>query len=123
MMRACGSIPILRYEDFTLQPDVAIQRIASSLRLPPPDLPVSAANEVILSGDSGRSGGLISPRPRRPLDQSIISDLNQQLSSNSSDSNYQQLCTLLGYDPAPDTPYPYTIATSDQHPFCLFSPA
>ena len=48
---------------------------------------------IHLSGDSGRRGNEIAPRPRRPVPEGLVR-LTQ------SDTAYRELCARLGYDPA-----------------------
>lgn len=58
--------PLIRYEDFVADPAEVMQRICAHLDLGyNPDFP-NTFTAIELSGDSGRAGNTISPRPRRP---------------------------------------------------------
>jgi hypothetical protein len=63
---------LIRYEDFVAEPAAAMQQICASLALAyNPDF-ADVFPAIQLSGDTGRSGDLISPRPRRPHPPSIM---------------------------------------------------
>lgn len=56
---------LIRYEDFVAEPEMTMQRICDTLGLGyNPDFP-NTFSAIELSGDSGRRGDVISPRPRR----------------------------------------------------------
>ncbi|WPL18697.1 hypothetical protein Thiowin_03784 [Thiorhodovibrio winogradskyi] len=58
--------PLIRYEDFIADPAEVMQGICTHLDLGfNPDF-TNTFNVIALSGDSGRRGDTISPRPRRP---------------------------------------------------------
>jgi len=60
--RDCNQI---RYEDFVAEPEVIMQQICEILAIGYNPEFVNTFSAIILSGDSGRSGDLISLRPRR----------------------------------------------------------
>lgn len=111
MLEACSGLPLLRYEDFTLQPQTTLELICSVLQLPAQtDGPGEDLAAISLSGDSGRSGDAISPRPRRPLPDAVQEELQRELASASHHSPYQRLCTRLGYAADPSAAHPFTVA-------------
>lgn len=86
--------PTLRYEDLTHNPEAWMQQACTHLDLGyNPDFQMIFP-AIKLSGDSGRSGGVIAARPRL----AIPDDIRTQLTDNSS---YEALCARLGYDPDP----------------------
>lgn len=85
---------ILRYEDFLTDPEAAMQRSCQVLDLAyNPDFR-DLFPAIRLSGDSGRRGDEIAPRPRRP----VPDDLHAQIARSPA---YAALCARLDYDPAP----------------------
>lgn len=85
-------VQIVRYEDFVADPEAEIQRMCEilDLRYNPDFRQIFEA--LTLSGDSGRSGGDIAPRPSRAIPENIKAELKNSPS-------YEALCTRLGYDP------------------------
>jgi hypothetical protein len=67
-----ADLPWIRYEDFLAGPEAAMARIcdALELRYDPGFRERFAA--VRLSGDSGRAGDVIAPRPRRPCPEALL---------------------------------------------------
>lgn len=112
MLEACSTMPLLRYEHHCLQPQAALEQICNLLELPPPsDTPADRGLEAIsLSGDSGRSGDQIEPRPRRPIPAAVATELNLALEQPKVQSSYRQLCAKLGYNPDPSACHPFTMA-------------
>lgn len=88
---AYAGVEIHRYEDFVADPEAVMQDICTVLDLPfePGFEPLLSA--VMLSGDSGRSGLKIEPRPRR-----AVSDL--MLDQARASDCFADLCDRLGYD-------------------------
>lgn len=83
----------LRYEDFLAGPEAAMREICAVLELRfAPEFTTRFAG-IHLSGDSGRRGGGIAPRPRRPVPEGLMR-------LTESNAAYRALCTRLGYDPA-----------------------
>jgi hypothetical protein len=58
-------LKIIRYEDFVRQPQVEMDTICAALDLVPAPHFMDMFPAIRLSGDSGRSGRRIAPRPRR----------------------------------------------------------
>lgn len=90
-LEAHDGIEIRRYEDFVVDPETVLQDICTVLDLayePGFEIMLSA---VALSGDSGRRGDQIAPRPRRAVSDLILEQ------ARSSDC-FADLCERLGYD-------------------------
>ncbi|MBK1649514.1 sulfotransferase family protein [Rhabdochromatium marinum] len=82
--------PLIRYEDFVAEPTTVMPSICEALALSyNPDFTDTFA-VIELSGNTGRSGDLISPRPRRPHPPSLDQE------AQASDA-YQTLLARLGY--------------------------
>lgn len=86
-----AGLPLLRYEDFVADPQAGLARICDHLDLPFEPLSIDLNGAIQISGDSGRSGNGIAPRPRRTVPP--------QIEAQRGDSRYIQLCAQLGYDP------------------------
>ncbi|MDO9638020.1 MAG: sulfotransferase [Pseudotabrizicola sp.] len=86
-----ASLPVLRYEDFVAEPQAGLERICGHLDLPYEPLSIDLIGAVAISGDSGRSGSNITPRPRRAVPPAI--------EAQRGDPAYLRLCAQLGYDP------------------------
>lgn len=94
-LEANQGAPIFMYEDFVENPDRVMREICEALQLPyNPDWK-SLISTVKLTGDSGRSGNRIAPRPRREISEAL---LEQAVESQS----YRNLCKKLGYEPVLD---------------------
>lgn len=89
---AYEGVPRLRYEDFTAAPEETMQQACTilDLRYNPEFTQLFPALRI--SGDSGRSGEVIAPRPRRGVGQAL-----REAAADS--PSYAALCDLLGYDP------------------------
>lgn len=90
-LEAHAGLPVIKYETFVASPGETAARICSLLDLPfDPDfeflMPLAR-----LSGDSGRSGVAIAPRPRAQ----VPADLQQEADASSA---YPELCHRLEYD-------------------------
>lgn len=85
-------VQIVHYENFVANPETETQHICEvlNLRYNPEFRQIFEAFK--LSGDSGRSGGDIAPRPSRAIPENI----KQELESSPS---YEALCAQLEYDP------------------------
>jgi len=84
--------PILKYEDFCIDPDSFMQNLCSSLFVDYDPGYRARFGSVELSGDSGRrSISEIKPRGRRPVSDSLKKELADSPS-------YHTLCFRLGYD-------------------------
>jgi hypothetical protein len=110
MLDACAGQPLLRYEDFTLQPQEGLKQISQVLALPAPTNSSEHLPANTLSGNSGRSGDAIGPRPRRrPVPIAVLDELEAECTSSSwHRSPYQTLCRQLGYSPDPTAEHPFT---------------
>ncbi|MCF3596440.1 sulfotransferase [Rhodobacteraceae bacterium LMO-12] len=93
-LHAYGDVARFKYEDFTRAPDAVLQKICAVLELPYSGEFNVTRSLFALSGDSGRSGGKIQPRPSRQVSQS----LGEQAEKSPA---FARLCKELDYDPAP----------------------
>lgn len=83
-------LPRFRYEDIVSAPDEHLRELCDHLQVPFADGFSDRFDQFLLTGDSGRSGGGIAPRPRRALDE----DVERQLRDA---PHYRSLLTVLGY--------------------------
>lgn len=84
-------LPLVRYEDFVTEPEQGLRQLCDLLDLPFSPLALDLSGIVRISGDSGRGGGRIEPRPPKP----VPADLAAELQSDA----YRALCAEYGYDP------------------------
>lgn len=91
-------VPIFYYEAFVASPDQSCQRMCDALHLEYNPLWRDILPITKLSGDSGRSGTRIRPRPRRPVSRILMDTLQAGCPP------YETLCERLGYDPDPAAP-------------------
>lgn len=92
-----AELDVLRYEDFVTAPESSMQRVCSILQLAyNPDFQALFPARS-LSGDSGRSGSVISLRPRRDIPDGVRNMLADAPA-------YRRLCLRLGYAPDADSP-------------------
>lgn len=87
-----AELPWFRYEDFVADPEMVLSQISAALDLPYSPAALDAAAVMRLSGDSGRGGIRISPRPRR----NVPAEVSQQLLENTA---FETLCRRMGYEP------------------------
>jgi len=83
--------PLFRYEDFVEQPDEILGRICTVLDLP---FPVGYREILMIhsfSGDSGRKGSEIAPRPRRSMSENLRQEIEQS-------NELASLCERLDYE-------------------------
>lgn len=85
-----AELPIIRYEDFVADPEPVMQKMCSVLALPFRSGFESRLVAVRMTGDSGRSGARIAPRPRREIPGPVWDDIAQG-------ARFQSLCARLGY--------------------------
>ena len=111
LVQASERLPIVRYEEFTINPERGIQVICGCLHIEPNCTQPLRLDAVSLSGDSGRSSNRIRPRTRRPIPEAVQAEI-QEMNSLSDVSPYQRLCTMLGYNPDPAAQHPFL---SDTH--------
>lgn len=88
---AHAGLPTFSYEDFSNAPETVIREMAQALDLPFSALSLDLLTIPRLSGDSGRSGDVISPRPPKAPPPWIADDCD--------DPDYVELCERLGYEP------------------------
>lgn len=84
-------VPVVKYEEFVLNPEAGLQRMCDILALPFTPLALDLISAMPLSGDSGRASSVIAPRDRRPVPQAIDSQRGA--------AHYASLCLRLGYEP------------------------
>ncbi|MEO8243512.1 MAG: sulfotransferase [bacterium] len=84
--------PVFRYEDFLTAPEDRLREICAALGLPHEPGAMDLRDSFPVSGDSGRGGKAISPRPRRPIPTQVIDQAES--------AAYPRLCRRLGYDSA-----------------------
>lgn len=68
-------LPVLKYEEFTQDPEAALRRIADALDLGWSDDALHLFPMMRLTGDSGRKGDSIAPRPRKPVAPALLDQL------------------------------------------------
>lgn len=86
-----AGLEIFHYEDFVAAPEEVMQRMAETLELTYDAGFLQLFPAIQLSGNSGRSGETIAPRPRR--------ELGSELRAQATDSpSYKALCDRLGYE-------------------------
>lgn len=93
-----AELPVFRYEDFVADPDAQLHRIVDALELGFPDGFLERIGSITLTGDSGRSGADIAPRPRRRPARTVLRQVRRELEAPS----YLELCDQLGYRPGFD---------------------
>jgi len=91
-LAAHKGLPVFRYEDFLATPAAMMQRMCEHLELPFNDLFEYTFDAFRFSGDSGRGGAKIAPRPRREVPPELVAEAWSSL-------NYLNLCQRLGYTP------------------------
>lgn len=91
-------VAVFHYEHFVHRPDAECQRMAECLDLAFEPRWQDFLPVVQLSGDSGRGGTRIGPRPRRPLPDAISAEVAQDTPL------YDALCARLHYNPDPASP-------------------
>jgi hypothetical protein len=112
LLDACRNFPILRYEDFTLDPLSYLNSLSIFLEIPMANQMGSDPlnlNAISISGDSGRRSNKIAPRERRIISQSVESELRNQMAMPQGESPYLILCSRLGYDPSWKASHPFTL--------------
>lgn len=94
---AYADAPVLRYEDFTADPDRRARQMTEILALPYTDHWRDILPVIAVSGDSGRKSNEIASRPR----QEVSAELRVACKESRS---YKSVCARLGYDPSADAP-------------------
>jgi hypothetical protein len=85
-----AGVPVLRYEDFVVAPEPAMQRICQTLQLGFQPRFAELFAGFGLSGDSGRSGATIAPRPSQPRAVALEAEAARS-------EAYRTLVARLGY--------------------------
>ena len=85
------SIHVFKYEDCVVSPETMMRELADFLNLKFVGLDTSAAFKTASSGNSGRQSATLAPRKRRPFTMKL-------LNAARSSSEYNTLCSRLGYD-------------------------
>jgi hypothetical protein len=85
-----GDLPVVRYEDILEAPERRISELCDHLLLPFRDDFAKLFDVFRLTGDSGRSGKTIQPRPRRPIGDGLAREASDS-------ANYRRLCAQLQY--------------------------
>ncbi|MCG6941970.1 MAG: sulfotransferase [Thiohalocapsa sp.] len=85
-----ATVPIFRYEEFVSYPQATVARMCSQLLLEYSPNFLNIFQCISLSGDSGRGGNTIEPRPRR----NCPDDVREQAQHS---AHYAALLTRLGY--------------------------
>lgn len=85
-------VPIFKYEDLISSPLEVQEKLSAALHLPFDPEAHELISAIKLTGDSGRSSGIIGQRERRPIPETVA--LERQ-----SSANYIILCQRLGYEP------------------------
>ncbi len=85
-------VPVLFYEDFTVDPGAVLRRMCDYLDLTFSPLAADLIGAVRMSGDSGRSDAKIGPRPRRAVPEEIEAQRGES-------PEYRALCGRFGYAP------------------------
>lgn len=85
-------VPVVLYEDFTVDPQAVLRRMCDCLDLKYAPLATDLIGAVRLSGDSGRKDAQIGSRPRRE----VPGEIEAQRSTSES---YRALCARFDYAP------------------------
>jgi hypothetical protein len=102
MLNACLSLPMVKYEEFCLDPGAKLAEICHHLRLDyDPDV-LHVPRSILLTGGSGRVGEQIAPRARRNVATELAEELSESML-------YLELCERLSYSTDPGAPYPYSV--------------
>lgn len=87
-----ADVPFYRYEDMIEDPHEVLEQLFDSLALPFSESIFDIFPAVALTGDSGRKGTVIAPRPRRDVPSDIAAQAEASLV-------YARLCSRMGYAP------------------------
>lgn len=88
-----AGLPVLRYEDFLDDPEARMRGVCEYLQLPYSGYFAGMFDVYRLSGDSGRSGVVIEPRPRRELPDTAL------VRERDGSPHYKTLLQRLDYEP------------------------
>jgi len=90
-LKTYKDIPIIQYENFVNTPHDIMNNICTILELPFSEQFIDLFSVFKLTGDSGRSGNAIEPRPRRLIDSKLTEEIKDS-------KHYAVLRTMLNYD-------------------------
>ena len=110
LVEASEGLPVIRYEEFTINPKERLESICRILKIKPETTQPSALDAVTLSGDSGRRSNKIQPRRRRPIPEAVEAEI-QAMDKHRDGSAYLRLCSKLGYNPDPIAKHPFLSTT------------
>lgn len=88
---AHSGMPVYRYEDIVADPAGRLSQICHALALPWNSEAINLFQIAHISGDSGRSSGVISSRSRRPVPAPLVAEAQAS-------EAFRTLCQRLGYD-------------------------
>ena len=83
--------PQLRYEDFLENPAARLADLCTWLDLPWSEDALDLFPMIRMSGDSGRSGGILTPRSRREIPPGLRAEIAES-------PDLHRLCAVTGYD-------------------------
>lgn len=86
-----GDCPQLRYEDFLENPAARLADLCDWLDLPWSEDALDLFPMIRMSGDSGRSGNILTPRPRREIPPGLRAEIAES-------AGLHRLCAVTGYD-------------------------
>lgn len=109
LVQASEGLPIIRYEEFSRNPQKGLEAACKCLKINSTTLLPLALNDVKLSGDSGRCSNQIQPRSRRPIPEAVQAEI-QAMNQHGYPSSYLQLCSRLGYNSDPNAQHPFLVA-------------
>lgn len=90
-LQAYQDVPVVKFDAFVKSPRETMSNICSVLDIPYDDKFVDLFSVNKLTGDSGRSGGVIEQRTRRPVDDGLAAEISQSV-------NYGTLKGILKYE-------------------------
>lgn len=88
---AYAGLPVIRYEDLLAGPGPVLRELCGCLDLPYNPEFENLFDAVRVTGDSGRAGPVLAPRPRRE----VTEDLRAECGAS---PNYTRLLQVLGYE-------------------------
>jgi len=82
---------IIKYEDIVAKPLIYIKKLVNKLELPYSDSFMDTFSAFNVTGDSGRSGEVISPRKRRELSETFLREIQ-------SSKSFKKISEKFGYE-------------------------
>jgi hypothetical protein len=110
MLDACSAYPLIRYEDFCIDPAHRFSDLCDILGLSKDIDALASIKDIKMSGNSGRNGNDVQPRQRRPMTDKLLQEL-KAASENWQSKNehpYFLTCQRLRYNPDPFALHPFT---------------